>query len=135
MSEKLLYLDSSALVKLVLPEPETEALFAYLSSWSDLVSSEIAVVEVLRATRRVSLEAEAEQRARRVLESVHLLAARPEILNAASQLEPPSLSSLDALHLASAIALDTDLGGFVAYDKALLTAAVARGLPTVSPTG
>ena len=49
MEEGFLYLDSSALVKLVLPEPETDALLQLLADWGERVSSSLAAVEVQRA--------------------------------------------------------------------------------------
>lgn len=93
---KLLYLDSSAIVKLVLPKPETKALFQYLEPWPDLISSEVTRVEVLRAARRISRDAALSQPVEQVLESIHLVSISPEILDTATRLDPPSLRSLDA---------------------------------------
>ena len=52
MNGGLLYLDSSALVKFVLSEPETDALVKFLTGWPERISSVLARVEVLRAVRR-----------------------------------------------------------------------------------
>jgi len=131
--EELLYLDSSALVKLILPEPESETLIEFLSEFPGLISSEIARVEVVRATRRVSRASNVMKRAERVLESVHLLRVDPKIVLTASQLNPPSLRTVDAIHLASALELPSDLTSFVAYDKALQSAAAAYGLRLKTP--
>jgi hypothetical protein len=54
MAGELLYLDSSALVKLVLPEAESEALLESLSAWPVRITSDLARVEVVRATRRAT---------------------------------------------------------------------------------
>ena len=63
MSSGLLYLDSSALVKLVLAEAESTALMAFLSAWEHRVSSAVATVEVERAARRASATKEEQERA------------------------------------------------------------------------
>lgn len=130
---QLLYLDSSAIVKLINPEPETEALFEYLEAWPDLISSEMARVEVLRAARRISEEAPLLQRAGHVLETIHLVEISPEILSKAGKLEPVSLRTLDAIHLSTALELRPDLGAFIAYDQVLLKAARFHSLITESP--
>lgn len=129
----LLYLDSSALVKLVLPEAETEPLRAFLGNWSDYVSSEIADVEVVRAAHRASHDRAVHRRAREVMGGVHLLRLDEQVLARAAELGPRSLRTLDALHLSSALQFGEDLGGFVAYDARLRDAASAAGLDTPTP--
>ncbi len=79
MASPFLYLDSSALVKLVLPEAESEALARLLEDWEDPVSSTLAVVEVNRATRRASADDAVRRRAGDVVESIHLLEIDDEI--------------------------------------------------------
>jgi uncharacterized protein len=132
-ARELLYLDSSALVKLVLPEAETPALLASLVDWPNRVSSEIALVEVRRAARRASAAEAVRRRAEEVLAGLHLLRLDLAILDQAARLEPESLRSLDAIHLASALALGADLGGFVAYDRPLAAAAKGAGLTVLAP--
>jgi uncharacterized protein len=95
------------------------------------VSSEIATVEVLRATRRAAPWLLA--RARRLLRDVGLVHLSAAILARAASLDPPTLRSLYALHVASAESLGPDLALVVAYDARLLEAAAAAGLPTLSP--
>jgi predicted nucleic acid-binding protein len=102
---ELLYLDSSALVKLVLPEAESAALLESLAAWPERVSSELARVEVMRAARRASAGPIAERRAEEILAGLHLLKIDSDILGRASRLGPPALRSLDAIHLASALSL------------------------------
>lgn len=133
MGGELLYLDASALVKLVVPEAETRALLDSLAAWPDRVSSEVAGVEVLRAVRRATADPEVEQRAEEVLAGVHLLKVDEEILSRAARLEPRALRSLDAVHLASALSLGDDLGAIAVYDGALAAAAGACGLQVVAP--
>lgn len=129
----LLYLDSSALVKLVVPEAETPDLLDVLSEWPQRVSSELAAVEVGRAARRASRDDAVRQRAEQVVAGLHLLRLDAAVLRRAAKIEPPALRTLDALHLASALEIAEDLGAFVAYDAALERAATAAGLTTLVP--
>jgi predicted nucleic acid-binding protein len=126
------YLDTSALVKLVVAEPETPALTAWLRSADRrLVSSDLARTELLRAVRRSSPANLVQARA--VLGAVDLLALHPALLEQAALLDPATLRTLDALHLASALALGDDLEGVVAYDERLVGAARSVGLTTHAP--
>jgi predicted nucleic acid-binding protein len=125
------YLDASALVKLVLPERETDALRDALPTWSRRATSRISVVEVLRAVRR--RDAAVEPDARRLLARLSLLAITDRLLVRAVPVQPPDLSSIDALHVASAAGLGRSLAAFVSYDERQLAAADALGLPTASP--
>lgn len=129
----LLYLDPSALVKLVAPEPETPALLSRLGLHPDVVSSALARVEVLRAVARAGGRAKQVKRARDVLARVTLCAVDDPILNAAATLAPLDLRSLDAIHLATALSLGADLDGLVGYDHRLNAAAETLGLVVISP--
>lgn len=133
MDGEFLYLDSSALVKLVLPEAESNALLESLSSWPVRVTSELARVEVVRAARRATPNPVVEQRAEEVLASLYLLKIDSDILSEAARLEPRTLRSLDAVHLASALSLGTDLGPIVTYDSNMATAAAGYGLEVLAP--
>lgn len=137
----LAYLDTSALVKLVIAEPESSALQHALQSWPRRVSSEVAVVELLRAVRRaVRLEAgdeereDLERRARVVLASLALAPLARSTLLRAAQLDPPSLRSHDAIHVASALDLTPDVAVFFAYDSRLREAAEQAGLLVQAPS-
>lgn len=134
MGGELLYLDSSALVKLVLPEAESAALLESLSAWPVRVTSELARVEVVRAARRATAQPGVEQRAEEVLAGLHLLKVDSDIFSAAARLEPRSLRSLDAIHLASALSLGADLGAIVIYDSNLSAAAKGHGLQVLAPS-
>jgi uncharacterized protein len=133
MKDGFLYLDSSALVKLVLPEAESAALLASLADWPVRISSELAHLEVLRAVRRVTADPAVEQRGEEVLAALNLMKIDSEILGRAARLEPRTLRSLDAVHLASALSLGDALGAIVIYDGALSTAAAACGLNVLAP--
>jgi uncharacterized protein len=133
----LFYCDASALVKLVREEPESVALRAFLDG-ADLVSSELVLAEVQRAIRRaaaddprLSLEQLLEQ-AGELLEAIAMLPLEDSILMAAGALEEPVLRTLDAIHLAAALAL-SPLDAFVSYDERQSAAARLVGLRTVTP--
>ncbi|WP_447003785.1 type II toxin-antitoxin system VapC family toxin [Saccharothrix isguenensis] len=128
----MIYLDTSALVKLVLSEPETLALNAWVNARSEVprISSSLARVELVRAVRA---EGDAAIRqATLILVELDEMPMTTDLLDAAGALAFP-LRSLDAIHLASALRIRTHLDTFVAYDKRLLTAADEMGLPTASP--
>jgi hypothetical protein len=129
---QLLYLDSSALVKLVTVEAESEALRRALRRWPRRVSSVLTHVEVLRAARRSSVP-EAVVRAQQILKRLDLIELDAPVRRLAADLDPPALRSLDAVHLATALSLGDDLGGFAVYDVALAEAAAAAGLEVVTP--
>jgi len=129
----LLYLDSSALVKLVAREPETSALLSLLEPRPEVVSSALVRVEVLRAVARTGRGSETLERARSVLSRVVLVAMDSWILDAATSLEPAELRSLDAIHLATALTLQPEADMFVSYDERLNTAAAGVGLQVVTP--
>jgi uncharacterized protein len=129
----LIYLDSSALVKLVLMEAESLALTSWLAERADLpmVSSIVHRTEVPRAVWRANPSAL--PRSYRQMKGVEQVGLSPAVLDTAATLPPAALRSIDAIHLASALALQRDLTAFVAYDPLLLSAASDLGLPTVSP--
>jgi predicted nucleic acid-binding protein len=131
--EKLVYLDTSAFVKLVIPEPETAALVTALTPKALLVASEILEVEALRATRRSTGE-DGAATARAQLAGVRLLPLTDQIRRRASELEPPTLRSLDAIHIATALDLGERLGCVYAYDVRMATAASQAGLRVAAPT-
>lgn len=119
----LVYLDSSALVKLVVTEPESSALAAFLKGRSERVSSAMALTEVPRALRRAGFGASARRRAREVMARVALVEVDRRILAAAAALDPAALRTLDAIHLATALAVREDLAAIVTYDRRLAAAA------------
>jgi predicted nucleic acid-binding protein len=125
------YLDSSAIVKLAVEEPESAALRRYVRRTRPLVSSALARTEVLRA-----LLPEGEQGVARglaVLARLDLIRVNDRVLNAAGALQPPEIRSLDAIHLASAQQLATDLRQVVTYDDRMIDAARTLGLKVTSP--
>lgn len=130
----MIYLDASALVKLVKREPETDALRSHLVQRDLAVaSSSIAAIELNRAVLRTGGEALVLDRARQVIAELDLLPVDQGIVESASAIEPAALRTLDAVHLASALRIGDGLVEFVCYDGRLSEAARAAGLPVSSP--
>jgi predicted nucleic acid-binding protein len=130
-----LYLDSSALVKLVQREAESATLRRFLRRHSEdrRVTSALARVEVVRAVSRGGPDAVTH--ARRQLSYVDQIALHPDLLDAAATLAPGvALRSLDAIHLATARAVGADLRAVITYDQGMQAAAAAIGVPVAAPT-
>jgi predicted nucleic acid-binding protein len=132
VSEGILYLDSSALIKLIFDEPETSALADLLGDWPARASSSIAGVEVLRTAQLVDDDLVI-RGAREVLAGVNLIRLEDGLLASAARLEPAPLRALDAIHLATAISLGHELAGMVVYDRRLADAARQAGLTVWAP--
>ena len=130
-AKRVTYLDSSAIVKLVVHEPESAALSRYLRGRRPLVASALARVEVLRVSASFGLPAE--ERARDVLSRLELIRINDRVLTLAGGLMPPELRSLDAIHLATASLLATTLGKVVTYDARMAEAARGLGWSVVAP--
>jgi uncharacterized protein len=127
------YLDTSALVKLVVTEPETVALRAWLDETDRTpVASDLVRTELLRAVRRAAPDRVLQARA--VLDSITLTAITTALFDEASRLDPTAVRSLDAIHLAAALDLGDDLDGLVTYDDRLAEAARLNGVSVVTPS-
>jgi len=128
-----LYLDSSAFVKIVVQEAESAALRTYLAAngSSRRVSSALLRAETLRAVRHLGPDALAA--VREGLRRVDLVAIDDRILDSAGILQPGVLRTLDAIHLATALALGDDLDAIVTYDERMVEAARLLGLTTAMP--
>jgi predicted nucleic acid-binding protein len=126
------YADTSALVKLVVAEPETDALLTWLSDEAVVpVTCDLARTELMRAVRRGAPDRAVQARA--VLDAMAILAVTADVFEEAGRLEPRTLRSLDAIHLAAALALGDDLQAMVAYDDRLAAAARANGIEVITP--
>ena len=128
---RAVYLDSSALVKLAVEEPESAALRRYLRRRRPLVSSALARAEVARAL--LPLGETALRRGGEVLSLLDLVRVNDRILAAAGSLLPAELRTLDAIHLATAQQLQADLSRLVTYDDRMAAAADALGWTIVRP--
>lgn len=130
----MIYLDASAIVKLARNERESSALHVYLADRDGLqqITSDVSLVEVPRAVVRgeplvLGIAYQALARMKKV-------PVNPSVMMSAASLPPVTLRSLDAIHLASALAVRKHLTGFVSYDQRLLDAATHHDLPAESPT-
>ena len=131
----MIYLDTSAMLKLVFGEDESAALRQWLGTDqgdAPLASSDLTRVEVMRACHRVDVAHI--PLAQTVLAQLDLVPLDRALLDAAADLPARHLRTLDALHLATAMSLGEALDVFVAYDARLLEAARDAGLPVASPT-
>ena len=128
---KLTYVDSSAIVKLAVQEPESAALRRFLARRQPLVSSALARTEVARALLPSGPEAVA--RGEEVLRRIQLLRINDRVLSAAGHLLPLELRSLDAIHLASADELGASVRQIVTYDERMAEAARTIGWAIVAP--
>ena len=133
----VLYLDTSALVKLVVRESETNALEEELGRWSDLATSAITSVELSRAVARARTDSEAvvadEYTILGVLAAVAEIPLSEEVRATASGLAPVELRTLDAIHLASAMSLGGDLAAVLTYDARMQRAASEQKLSVLAP--
>lgn len=118
---RVVYLDSSAIVKLVVREKETDALRAYLRD-AELVSSEIADVEVPRAAYLRTGRSESVSRAESLLRGLSLVPLDDELRRSAARVRPAALRSLDAVHLLSCLRIAGQLDAVVCYDRRLAIA-------------
>lgn len=125
------YLDASAAVKLVVTESESASLRKFLADRVTRVSSRVLAVELARAVRRRSPKAL--DQARSLLDVIEFVELSDALAERAAALEPAGLRSLDAIHLASALALGDELDAFVTYDSRQADAARALGLSVAAP--
>jgi predicted nucleic acid-binding protein len=129
----IIYCDSSALVKLVIDEPESAELEAWLGMQPEpvLVSSVLARTEVVRAVART--DPNAVQLAVDLLAALSVVELDVSLADDAARLDPPELRSLDALHVAAALRLGPALGSMVSYDERMLDAAKGYGVAVAHP--
>ena len=126
----MLYVDTSATAKLLIEEAESEALGAFLRSTGTLlVTSRVGIVELRRIGRRIEAGAD---RADALAASLVIVELDETVERHAIMIDP-RLRSLDAIHLATALAAADSIDGFVCYDVRLATAATALGLTVLAP--
>jgi uncharacterized protein len=126
------YIDASALVKLFKAEPETAALREALGDWPVRVASELIRVEAICTARRLGDE-DILARATQAVEQINLIPLTPEIIALATDAYTPPLRAMDAIHLATALAMHDDLGAMFVYDNDLHAAAQAHDLNPLAP--
>ena len=126
------YLDSSAIVKLIIREPESEALRRYLRGRTPRVSSSLARSEVMRAL--LFYGESARKAGLRTLANLDLIRVDNRLLDLAGALLPSELRTLDAIHLATAQRLGVDLSRLCTYDDRMRDAAEALGIAVIAPS-
>jgi uncharacterized protein len=131
VTERATYLDSSAIVKLAVQEPESAALLRYVRRRRPLVTSALARTEVARVL--LPLGADAVHRGLDVLTRIDIIRINDRVLDAAGAMLPAELRSLDAIHLATAQLLGADLARIVTYDERMADAAADLRLTVVAP--
>ena len=137
MSFRPVYLDASAILKLVRPEPESGALQELLAGWPDRLSASIARVEVHRALRRDHRPKADFALADQVVDSLTLIRLDDLVLARAAAFKNPLLRALDAIHLAAALSIGDDPEAFITYDARLAAAAAKERLivwPPIPPS-
>src|SRR5882757_2586592 len=127
----LIYVDTSALMKLVWPERGTEAVDAFVGDREDLISSALLTVEARRAALRA--EPAALPRVDLLLDRFEFIHMSDAVIETASRLPDPMLRTLDAIHLATALLIRDDVDVLISYEDRLLAAAASHGLSTAAP--
>jgi predicted nucleic acid-binding protein len=127
------YLDASALLKLVVAEPESAALATAIGQWPDRVSASIVSVEIHRALRRAGRPRAAHEAADAVLAGLVLIKIDEPVLARASRFSNPPLRALDAIHLAAALTIGDEPEAFITYDTRLARAAAMEHLTVLHP--
>ncbi len=127
----MVYLDASAIVRIVADEPGSAATVAFLRDHETRLTSVVSSVEVPRAVARK--RDDAAQASAAFLERLVIVALDRSIVTRAAALAPPALRTLDAIHLATALEFGRELDAFVTYDARLGAAARAMGLPVEAP--
>jgi predicted nucleic acid-binding protein len=129
----MIYLDTSAAAKLVHPEAESAALAVYLAERlaTPLVSSALLYPELVRAVSRH--RPELARRAVALVQRIMTVPLAGDIVTSAATIGNPAIRTLDALHLATAVTIASELQAFVTYDKRLGDAATEVGLTVAAP--
>jgi uncharacterized protein len=127
------YIDSSALLKLVLPEPERPALERFLARWPDRISSVILAIECRRIVLRAGDPPGVRARLDEEIDTVALIRLDETVQRLAGSVGPRALRSLDAIHLATALSFGDYPEAFITYDDRLASAARALKLNVLQP--
>jgi predicted nucleic acid-binding protein len=125
------YLDTSALLKLVVAENESAAMRSWMARAGPCWSSQLLCTEALRAADRLGVD---EEVVAELLDAVSLVVPAASTFLTAGRLQPSTLRSLDALHLATALELGDDLEGLVTYDARMVAGAEALAVTVVAPS-
>jgi uncharacterized protein len=125
-----LYLDTSALVKLVAEEKESSELFDFIGD-DEIFSSLLARTELIRAVARK--HERLIEPAEELLSDISYVAVNRVITGAAAWVQPWTLRSLDAIHVSSAVRMRGGLRAVVTYDQRMIDIGRSAGMDVVSP--
>lgn len=128
----LVYVDTSALGRSLLEEPDKPAIEHALETFASRISSSLLRVEL----RRLGLRRGMLDRVEPLLAGISLIPLDEQILTAAETLTPSTVATLDAIHLATAVRLAKagELSALMTYDKQLATGAREHGITVLSPS-
>jgi len=129
MVSAVAYVDASAIVKLVLDEPDSAAMHRWYAESDRVVTSRIGILETERVARRATHDP---THLAFIVRAFEVFEFDEDIARRAALIDPASLRTLDAIHLATSLALER-VDGFVTYDDRLAAAARDLGLPVVRP--
>jgi predicted nucleic acid-binding protein len=129
-------MDTSALTKLLIAEPETPELRAWLTAQTEqgqyAATSALGRVELMRVVAHYGESGQAE-RARFLLDGLDILPLTEPVMTRAETIGPATLRFLDAIHLAAAAQVKRELTAFVTYDHRLLDGCREVGIAAASP--
>ena len=128
----VVYVDTSALGRVLQRESDAPTITRELAAHGARLSSRLLAVELRRLALRTGRRGAAE----RLLSDIALLAVDEDTLAVAEQIEPSSVATLDAIHLATAVRLATDgkLDAILTYDLRLAEGARHHGIAVLAPT-
>lgn len=126
------YVDTSAIARLLLDEPDKPIIEQHLKEFEQHVASRLLGVEL----RRVGARADLLDRADQLLTDISLIPVDDALLAAAETVTPSTVATLDAIHLATAIRLsdEGELDALMTYDKQLATGAREHHITVLSPS-
>ena len=129
----MIYLDTSAAAKLIKEERGSAELAVFITEriGLPLVSSALIYPELIRAVGRV--DADLVPRATSLLQRIMTVPMATDVVLSSATVGNPLLRTLDAIHLATALAIAQEISAFVTYDKRLAEAAVTAGLTVETP--
>lgn len=134
----VLYADTSALVKLVVREAESEAIEAEVSRWHRIATSDITAIELPRAASRARADGRVGVADGRVvlelLAALQIVPTTDDVRALAATMEPVELRTLDAIHLSAALELGADLAAVLTYDRRMAAVARERHLEVIAPS-
>ncbi|MET0603676.1 MAG: PIN domain-containing protein [Baekduia sp.] len=128
-----IYLDTSALGRVVLDEPDGAAIGAALAAFDAVISSRLLAIELHRMGLRTGI---AREEIETWLTGVSLVPMDDAILSAAESVSPASVATLDAIHLATALQLAAGqhVTSIMTFDARLAEGAGKHGLAVIAPS-